>query len=355
MKIQLFKLVLTLLILLALSVNIFAAEEVEFAASINGEIIPVKQFEQAFEKAKQHLIDQEDIELETEEGLLVLAATKRFILDEMIDFALLNQLAKTQGVKVSANEVEARIKKVQLSFPSEDDFLDALLEDKISLADLHQGTKEELLIEKLTAKLSNADKINEKDIEKFYAKNKELFEQPKRIHLYQMLLPSLEEAQQVSEKIQKEEATFQELAKLHSIDQLSSEDGGDIGFIEERQLPDFIKTALVSLNCHELSTPIPEPGSDRYYLIKCGDLLQQEVTDISHSKEQIKKFLIRNKEQNFYERWFEQQKRTAKIEINQELFPKLKEKPSKKGSGSKMYLPQSLEKKPIFFAPIGGA
>ncbi|MBU0581274.1 MAG: SurA N-terminal domain-containing protein, partial [Candidatus Margulisbacteria bacterium] len=138
------KLTLTFLVLIILGCYVIAED---FAAKVNEQIITISDFERSFESAKKQLAQQEAVDFNSDEGELLLAATKRSILEEMVDFALLKQGAVELGIEVSEKEVEERIKKVQLGFPSKAVFSEALIEDGISMEDLQQGIRQELLIE----------------------------------------------------------------------------------------------------------------------------------------------------------------------------------------------------------------
>ncbi|MFC1518034.1 peptidylprolyl isomerase, partial [Candidatus Margulisiibacteriota bacterium] len=295
----------------------------DFAAKVNGEIITLPAFDKAFQAAKQQLAQQEAIDFSSDEGRLLLAATKRSILEEMIDFVLLNQGAKQLGVEVSEKEIEQRVKKVQHGFPSKAVFSEALSEDGISLTDLEQGIKQEILIEKIIDKLAERVKITDGDIENFFKRNKELFSQPKRVQVFQVLLPTKEEADEISKRLQSGE-DFRKLAKRYSLDQMTSADGGELGFIEENQLPPHLAEIVAGMKTGDISEPIA--AEEGFYIISCGEILQEKEANLEVSKKQVRDFLVREKKRSIYERWFEQYKNKAQIEINQDLFPKVQHK-----------------------------
>lgn len=310
---------ITVIILLLSLLSPAVAED--YAAKVNGKIISIERFEKVFAAAKKQLEQQEEIDFASEEGQVLLAATKYSILDELIDFALLNQGVKDLGIEVTEKEIKERVKKVQKGFPSKAVFSKALAEDGITIADLRQGIRQEILIEKLTIKLASKVKITDGDIVNFFNRNKELFSQPKRVQVFQMLLPTRKEAEEMAGKLKKGEK-FRKLAKRYSLDQLTSVDGGELGFIEEAQLPPQIAAVVAKMKPEDISEPIE--AEEGFYLIKCGEILNKREARLDSAKEQVRNFLVKEKELNIYDRWFEQYKNKASIEINQELFPKLK-------------------------------
>ncbi len=311
------RIILLMIMLLLLSFPVFSADT--FAAKINGEDVPLDKFNTVFDSAKKQLSGHELMDFNSEEGKTLLMATKRSILDELIDHALLRQGAQQLSVIVSEQEIEDRIKKVQKEFPSKAVFSDALSEDNISPEDLHQGISQELLVEKITDKLGGNIKVNESEIETFFNKNKELFSQPKRVQVIQILVATEKEAQDLLDKLAKG-ADFKELAKKYTLDQESRADGGDLGFIEEAQLPSYAAEPLKTMISGDISKPLK--AEEGYYLIRCGEILDKKETDMSGSREQIKSFLVQEKKRAIYERWFEHLKDKAQIEINPELFQK---------------------------------
>lgn len=313
--------------------------EVPFAAKVNGEIVAVDQLNKLFDSAKKQLSEHEQIDPSSEEGATLLAATRRSILDELIDVILLEQGAEKFGVTVSAQEVEDRIKKVQKEFPSKSVFSQALSEDNITAEDLHQGIRQEIMIEKIADKLGGSIGVKDSEIDAFFNKNKELFSQPKRIQLFQILVASEKDALDICEKIKKG-AAFKDMAKRYSLDQLTKAEGGEIGFIEEAQLPAYAQGIAQDLKAGYVSAPLK--ADEGFYIISCGEVLDKKENDATGSREQIRGFLVQEKKRAVYERWFEHLKNKAVIEINEDLF--LKDKAPKPAEKK---LEKEPEKEPV--------
>jgi foldase protein PrsA len=305
-----------LFILLSSATGLFAED---FAAKVNGEIISIKEFNQLFNSAKDQLASREKIDFSSEDGQALLAATRRSILDEMIDAVILKQGAQQLGVTVSAQEIEERIQKVQKDFPSKSTFSEALSEDDISPEDLRHGIAQEILTEKIAEKVAGNTKVNDNEIEAFFNKNKELFSQPNRFQLYQLLVATEKEAQDIINKFKKG-ADFSGLAAKYSLDPLTRSNGGELGFLEEDKLPAHIAPLLSELKPKSILPPIK--SAEGYYVVYCGEVLDKKETDVRSAKEQIRNFLVQEKKRATYERWFEHEKDKANVEIDQTLFIK---------------------------------
>lgn len=311
-----------------------------YAAKVNNTVISVEQLDTLFSAAKKQLSERERIDFSSQEGQTLLAATRRSLLDEIIDGVLLEQGAAQLGVTASAQEVEERIKKVQKEFPSKSVFSQALSEDNITPEDLRHGIHQEIMIEKIADKLGGSIRISESEIENFFVKNKELFAQPKRVQLFQILVANENDAQEVLEKLKKG-ASFKDMAKKYSLDQLTRNEGGEVGFIEEVQLPAYVAPIANELRTGYISAPLK--AEEGIYIISCGEVLERKDNDISGSREQIKDFLIQEKKRAVYERWFEHLKDKASIDINPELFlqdasPQSREKPLEQKPDTKVPL-----------------
>ncbi|WP_163102893.1 peptidyl-prolyl cis-trans isomerase [Peribacillus alkalitolerans] len=143
------------------------------------------------------------------------------VLKEMIDEKVILETAKKYDVTVSDQELDREFILLKTMYGS---FDQQQLENEEKW---RMQLKTSILLEKLLTK--DVD-IPEKTIKKYYEDNKKTFEVPETLHLSHIVVKQKAEAQKVVDEL-KDGATFSLLAMEKSVDDFTSNHGGDIGFI----------------------------------------------------------------------------------------------------------------------------
>lgn len=126
--------------------------------------------------------------------------------------------------------------------------------------------------------LSQLQPVNDTQIAQYYQENKAQFTSQKLAHIQ---LANEQDADAVYQELQKG-ADFAELAKTRSTDKLSGEQGGELGWIKDNELPQNFEDAALLLNVGQYSTPVNVDGS--YHIIFVQDRQQRSLSEV---KEQI--------------------------------------------------------------------
>ena len=131
-------------------------------ARVNGEAIGKDEFERALRN------------LEARAGQPVPAEKRsevyRGLLDQMIAYKLLLQQSKTLKVTITESEVDNRIKQIRETFPNEQAFTKALTDQRVTLEQLRNDQREQLLVAKvLDAEVNWKVNVTPKDVDDFYA------------------------------------------------------------------------------------------------------------------------------------------------------------------------------------------
>ncbi|GBR74130.1 hypothetical protein NO1_1359 [Candidatus Termititenax aidoneus] len=146
-----------------------------YAALVNGETIPLAEFETALASAKTTLIDQNSIDLESEEGKFILATTQRSIIDDMINQTLVRQQAVKMNIVVTSADVQEEIARLRAGFPSQKLFEETLAQEHINSAELLDGVRSRLVAEKIKKTLAKKTDVSDKELNGFLESNQELF------------------------------------------------------------------------------------------------------------------------------------------------------------------------------------
>jgi peptidyl-prolyl cis-trans isomerase C len=229
-------------------------------ARVNGKDISNQYI---WEKLKQYIRHQK------KRGLKVTpdqekAEVKRLIGDE-IGRELLLQHADSLGIKATPKLLDTKILKIRADFKSDQKFEMALKRRKITVEELKNELKPEVLVDAVVEREVRPHvKLDTEETKGFYEKNKRMFWEEEKMRASVILRkidtsqgPQAEEKAKVElEKVLEEVrkgADFADAAKKYSQDSLGKK-GGDLGFFtREKMLPAFSEKAF-SMKVGEVSS-----------------------------------------------------------------------------------------------------
>lgn len=240
-------------------------------ATFSGQTITLEEFNQLWEEVP------EDYKLQLD---------KSMVLDQMISEKLLIQEAKNMGLEED-NDVLEQIKKI-----TEQILVQGLIEREI------------------------LDKINVNDVEVlvYYEQNKDSFTEKEQFHLYNILLETEEEAQDVLEQL-KAGKDFSEIAIEKSTGP-SAAQGGDLGYLSRGSIIPEIEDVVFALELGKLSEIIKTDFG--FHILKITEKKPETVKALEEVKEDIIQTLLPDKQKDAFENLLEELKDKAEIEINED-------------------------------------
>ena len=241
-------------------------------ASFNGQTITLGEFNQLWEEVP------EDYKLQLD---------KSMVLDQMISEKLLIQEAKNMGLEED-NDVLEQIKKI-----SEQILVQVLIEREI--------------LEKI--------KVNDEEVSEYYEQNKDSFTEKEQVHLYNILLETEEEAQDVLERLKAGE-NFSEITIEKSTGP-SAAQGGDLGYLARGTIIPEIEEVVFALELEELSEVIKTDFG--FHILKITEKKPETIKALEEVKEDIIQTLLPDKQKEAFENLLEELKSKSEIEINEEL------------------------------------
>ncbi|MEE8359619.1 MAG: peptidylprolyl isomerase [Candidatus Omnitrophota bacterium] len=181
---------------------------------------------------------------------------------------------------------------------------------------LFEEARKRILIARLAQdEIDNKINISERDIKAYYNENKSELESPQLYRASHILVDTMEEASQISDKLTAG-ALFEELAREYSKD-VTSKRGGDIGYFSSGQmLPEF-EDACIKLKIGETSGPVKTQFG--YHIIKLTDKRGPEPLKYADVKDRIEKILMTQKRGRLLEALVNKLKTETKVTINTEL------------------------------------
>lgn len=240
-------------------------------ASFDGQTITLGEFNQLWE----------DIPEEYK-----LQLNKNQVLDQMISEILLIQEAKNKGLE----------------------------EDKDVLEQIKKITEQILVQTLIEREILDKVKVSDEDAAKYYEENKDNFIVKEQVHLFNILVETEEEAQDILEQL-KAGGDFSEIAKEKSTGP-SAAQGGDLGYLTKGTIVTEIEDVVFTLEVGEISDVIKiEFG---FHILKVLNKKPEIIKPIEEVKEDIIQILLPIKQKEAFENLLEELKSKVEIQINEE-------------------------------------
>lgn len=206
-------------------------------ARVNSEVITRAEFDAILEMAKS----QNPTVFEGSEDSTLVIEYKRSLLDTLIENELVRQAAEQEGVEIAEADIDAQVDATITDFPDEDTFNEALASANMTMDDLRDNVRDQLLYESLYDKVAPEVDVTDDRIAAYYEENKDLFVTGDTSQLSHILFETDDKAtaEQILAEI-KAGGDFAALAKEHSIDPGSGANGGDLGWSStDAYVPEF--------------------------------------------------------------------------------------------------------------------
>ena len=249
----------------------------------------------------------------------------RSVLERLVSFHLLLQESQTRNISTTDAEVEEHIDRLRGNFPTEEAFESQLTAWDTTLDSLREETRRDLLVERvLDAAVTGDVAIDADTTQEFYEAHTDQFVQggsARARHILIGVSPDADEATKTETRERAEElrqeaqqgADFAELARAHSEDPGSAENGGDLGRVTKGQtVPDF-EAALFALEIGGISDVVETPFG--FHIIQLLDLEESRTVPFAEASIQIREFLLNQEQQVRTEAFVAELRANSDVEI----------------------------------------
>lgn len=231
-------------------------------------------------------------------------------LDSLITNKVIEMEADKQKVKVTGNEIDEELTKLQESYGGEDAFAAALEQNKVSIDRIREDIQTYLLAEKM---IKPSIKVTEEEMKTYFEENKESFDQKEQVKASHILVEDEATAKKVKKELESGK-DFAELAKEYSTDASNAAKGGDLGYFGKGEMAKEFEEAAFGMKVGEVSAPVKTDFG--YHIIKVADKKAAKTAVFEEHKEEIKESLFDQKIQTEYPNWLEKKKADYKIKRN---------------------------------------
>ena len=297
------------LILLSCSRSVIEKKD-QTIARVNGEPIALREFMLNFEQLRG---EQDEISMKNPK---LIEQLKIRALNEAIVMILLRQEAFKKQLKIAKEEVEGRLANWKDGYPP-GGFEEMLRNQNTTEDFLKKRIEDQLLIEKLSAELFGRETlVSDEEIKKYHKQHEKEFYRPERVHVFQIVVPTREEAEKIRQEILSGKISFQSAARQYSLSPDATK-GGDLGFFARNEKIEAFNEAF-SLTVGAISKPI----QSRYgvHLLKVVERQLAKKLNFNEAKNDIVKTLRKLKEAQAYKEWITKLLKDGDIYRNESIF-----------------------------------
>jgi foldase protein PrsA len=232
---------------------------------------------------------------------------------DMIDAELIELAAREAGIEVSEEETQLRWQRAIAEAGSETDTRAILEHRGISEEEYRESLRIDLLLDKL---VTATIQVPEQEVADFYREHQEDYALGERVKARMILVSSEDDARSLADALKEPEADFAGLAGALSIDPATSENGGDMGWIERDDYARAITDAAFAMAAGEISPPIEVP--DGWVLLKVEGHEGAGHRPLEEVREEVQARIVRMKLPTAREEWVRRARSEAAVTISDE-------------------------------------
>ena len=260
------------------------AANAQVAARVNGQGIALDQYNRQMTQAQAAFV-QQGVDTKSAGGQEAIKSLRQQVLDQMINDVVIAQQAEKEGVKVTDNDVNARLAQMIQDAGSVEKLNEYLAKNQITLTDfctqIRSNIVGEAMLNRVTVALPTA---------------------VEQVHVRQILVATAAQAQQIKKQLDGG-ADFAALAKQHSLDEASKANGGDLGWNPKGRFDQQFEAVAFQLKVGQVSDVVQTQFG--YHLIK--------VEGHENARELTAELLQYSRQQTFFV-WLQAVRQGIKIE-----------------------------------------
>jgi len=256
------------------------------------------------------------------------------IVNEMVNFMVLKELAAKAGYKPSAELVEKEFDKMLAKAPKEqiEMFKAQLKSQNMTMDDYKKKVssdpkaQEGIAVQKwVEENIISKIKIDEKDEKDFYEKNKERYNEPEQVKASHILIrpaddkpeskaAAKKQAEEILAKLTKDPSLFEALAESDSACPSGKKAKGDLGYFPKGNMVKEFEDAAFLLEPGKLSGIVETQFG--YHIIKVTDKKASRAVSFEEVKNDIEQQLKNEKVKAAVDAAIEKEKAALKVKVN---------------------------------------
>lgn len=194
----------------------------------------------------------------------------RQVLDELILIRLVEQEADARGITVAQADVDAELDTIAAQVGGIEQLQFLLMQQGTDMDQLAEQIHRNLMIRAL---IEPEVEVTDEEVRQFFDENSDLFAQEEMVRARHILVDTREEAEALRKQLL-DGADFAELAREHSTDRGSGQQGGDLGWFGRGRMVAPFEQAAFALSVGEISEPVE--SNFGFHLIKVEERTEAE-------------------------------------------------------------------------------
>jgi parvulin-like peptidyl-prolyl isomerase len=269
-------------------------------AVVGDETITKAEFDKLIDQARKSYQQQKRAfpKAGTEEYQALRGQAMQFLVQR----AQFEQKAEDFDIEVTDKDVDNRLGQLKKQYFKNDEkkYEEQLEKQGLDEEQVKEDIRAQLIQEKIYAEVTKGAKVTDKEIEASYKKNKSQYVQPATRNVRHILVKKKQLADQLYGQLQGG-ANFAQLAKQHSQDPSSKNQGGKLTISRGQTVPPFDKAAFSLVN-NAISRPVKTQYG--WHIIQpLGSVKKSKTTPLSQVKEAIRQQLLQEKKQTEMTNW----------------------------------------------------
>lgn len=238
------------------------------------------------------------------DGMLALGGSA--VLDDLIRREVIRQGIEEFGTTASEEEVQERIERYAGQYGSMESFLAEIAYYGYTEEMLREQVAQQIRIEKIVG----ADvTVTDEEIADYFEANKESFDVPERVRAAHILVGTKAEAEWLLEQLESG-ADFAELAARHSLDELTKNDGGDLGEFERGEMEESFEEAAFGLEPGQTAMAETSYG---FHIVQVTDKTPAQPAALESARDDIADWLMEQKLAGLVDAWIADREAEADI------------------------------------------
>ena len=246
------------------------------------------------------------------------------VLERMVMDEIQLQMATQANLSVDDTELNRQLRSIaESNNMTLDQFADAVEADGITLADVREDVRREMLMRQVQQRqISQRVTVSDRDVERFLSQqpsqqDQAFIEETRARHVLVELTPTRNEnqararAQEARQRLRQGE-DFASVAREYSDDRGSAMNGGDLGWVRPGQTVPAFEEAMTSLSPNQLSEPVRSQFG--YHVIEVLERRRQDVTEESR-REQVRQAIFQRRANEELQTWQREIREQAFVDI----------------------------------------
>jgi parvulin-like peptidyl-prolyl isomerase len=277
-------------------------------ASVGDSVVTQEQFDQIWKQAEAQYKSQQGAPPFPSPDSTQYNQLKASIVNYLVQNEIIKTKAAEMDVTVTDKEFAARMKQIVQQVGGQKKLDKLLKQQSVTKDELEQQLKAQMLQDAVQQKVYAQIKVAPAQIEKYFndPANKSQFNVPESVDARHVLVKTKAEADKVRALLEADgsDANWQKVAKEHSTDPGSKNNGGSLGnFPKGRMVKEFEDTAF-GLEVGEISKPVKTQFG--YHVIEVTKKTPAAKQTLEQAKATIEQQLKYQKQATAWEDWLKQ-------------------------------------------------